>query len=472
MTHLWMPSAILFLTALVALSLDLISPETDKTLNLAVALLGTGIAAIVQVDNFSLEPAGLFHNMLWSDPLSWVASLIILGVTFLTLLVSHPYLQENKNNQAEYYGLILFASLGMLWMVSSQNLVTLFLALETFSLALYVLAGFDRANPRSREASLKYFLLSAFASGFLLYGLSLIYGATGSLDLSAIPALLAASGNQAGLVKAACVLFVIGLAFKVGAVPFHMWIPDTYEGAPTPVTAYLATAGKVAGFVMLIRVVQGIFLGTMPDWNLLWWVLALATMTVGNVLAIRQDNVKRMLAYSSIAQTGYILIGVLVLGQGSFPMVFYLFVYTLMTLGAFSLVLGWEGKAGQNLDISAYSGLGYKQPVAGFCMAVFMLSLTGVPPTGGFMAKFYLFSSAIKGGYLWLTILAVLNSAISAYYYLRILVYLYMRPESEAKGQVPPASDNARFAALLMALGVLLTGLWPSFFFLLSDYLK
>jgi NADH-quinone oxidoreductase subunit N len=341
----------------------------------------------------------------------------------------------------EYYALALFSTAGMVAMAAANDLVVIFLALEVMSIGVYVLAGVRRNETRSSEAALKYFLLGAFAAGFLLFGIALIYGATGTTRLEAIAARVASGvGEPSQFVLLGAGLLLVGFAFKVAAVPFHVWTPDVYEGAPTPITALMAVGVKAAAFAALVRVFGATFGHLAGEWKGLLWAIAAATMTVGNLLAISQKNVKRMLAYSSIAHAGYALIG-LVAGtaEAGSALLFYLLAYAAMNLGAFAVVVAL-GRVGEpNEEISCYAGLAGRRPLLAAAMAVFLLSLAGVPPLAGFAAKFYVFGAAVQAGYVGLAVVGVLNSLVSAYYYLWVIVQMYMY-----EGEVEPVPLRER----------------------------
>ncbi|MFQ6112428.1 MAG: NADH-quinone oxidoreductase subunit N, partial [Nitrospinota bacterium] len=370
----------------------------------------------------------------------------------------------------EYYCLILFATMGMILMAGGNNLLTIFLGVEVISISLYVLAGFLKTRARSNEAAVKYFLLGAFATGFLLYGIALIYGATGTTDLTRISAFAlkgAAQGNI--LLLAGMALLIVGLGFKLAAVPFHMWTPDVYEGAPTSVTAFMSAGPKAAVFAAFFRIFAAALPQLKPDWTALLWVIAVLTMTLGNVVALAQFNIKRMLAYSSIAHAGYLLIAVVVGDRlASSGLLFYLLAYTLMNLGAFGVVAALETREGGALDLRDYRGLGYKYPGLAFAMGVFMFSLSGIPPTAGFVGKFYIFSAAVNSGFIWLAVIGVLNSVVSVYFYLRVVVYMYML-EPTRELAAPPLSIYTVIALILTVLGTLGLGVFPSLFMELAQ---
>jgi NADH-quinone oxidoreductase subunit N len=343
--------------------------------------------------------------------------------------------------------------------------MTIFLGLETLSISLYILAGFLRDQIRSNESALKYLLLGAFASGFVLYGIALVYGATGSINLARVArALTLGQVHSPVLLTIGMGLLIIGFGFKVAAVPFHMWAPDVYEGAPTSVTAFMIVGTKAAAFAAFLRILLTGLPALLPDWSGVLWVLAILTMTVGNVVAIAQTNIKRMLAYSSIAHAGYILVA-LVTGAkfGSGSILFYLLAYSFMNLGAFAVIVALARREEERLVIDDYAGLGLRRPVLGAAMALFMFSLAGVPPTAGFMGKLYVFSAAIQSGYVGLAVIGVVNSVISAFYYLRITVVMYM---ASGSGEPLPerVAPTLALAILISAAGTLLLGLFPSRF--------
>ncbi|MFN8627139.1 MAG: NADH-quinone oxidoreductase subunit N [Candidatus Binatia bacterium] len=449
-------------TALLTMLVDLWmqGPDRDALGWIGLAgLLATSVAAIAiwktHLSAFSgavaLDAYGLFFTLLFC------------GGSGLTLLMSMNYLEFTDIRTGDYYSLVLFATVGMLLMATATDLIVLFLGLEVMSVAVYALAGIWREQQRSNEAALKYFLLGAFATGFLLFGIALLYGATGSTTLGAIAAAIDGPGaTDKALITAGMALLLVGFGFKVAAAPFHLWTPDVYEGAPTSITALMAVGVKAAGFAAFARVFLHTFASLSVDWVTLLWVLAALTMTVGNVTALLQRNVKRMLAYSSIAHAGYLLVGMVAGRQfGGAAMLFYLVGYTLMTLGAFAVVaaLGDRGQPNETLD--DYAGIGFRYPSLGLAMTVFMLSLAGVPPLVGFVGKFYIFSAAVRAGYVGLAVIGVLNSVISVYYYLGVLVRMYM---AEGAVAIPALSSRPYLVAtlLLAAAGTVLFGVFPS----------
>ncbi len=388
-------------------------------------------------------------------------ALLFLAAGVLVVLMSMNAVAETGMPAGEYYALIVFAIVGMIVMASATDLIVIFLGLEVMSISVYVLAGSWRTQERSNEAALKYFLLGAFATGFLLYGIALLYGATGAFRLDLLAERLPTAPDR-GVVLAGIAMLLVAFGFKVAAVPFHMWTPDVYEGAPTSVTALMAVAVKSAGFAAFVRVFLHGFGGMHADWSVLLWWMAVATMTLGNVLALAQRSVKRMLAYSSIAHAGYILVALTAGGQaGGAAALFYLLAYAFMTLGAFGVVLaiGRRGEPNENLD--DYAGLGFRAPLLGATMAVFMLSLTGIPPLAGFAGKFYVFSAAVREGYVGLAVIGVLNSVVSAGYYVRVLVSMFL---TAGERELAPVGGRPYLLTCIVisAVGTVLIGIFPA----------
>ncbi|MGH7229778.1 MAG: NADH-quinone oxidoreductase subunit N, partial [Nitrospiraceae bacterium] len=414
-----------------------------------------------------------FSDLVIVDPYACFWKLLLYLVTGLTILLSLPYLKEERIHLAEYYGFLLLSLSGMMVMVSAADLLTIYLGTELMSLSLYVLAGFKRFEARSLEASAKYFVLGAFSSGLLLYGISLLFGLTGSTRLSAIAAAINTLGLDDPGLAVAMMLLVVGFGFKMAIVPFHMWTPDVYEGSPTSVTAFMAVASKAASFAAFVRVFFEGLGGLKANWYILFFLVCLMTLALGNVVAIVQTNVKRMLAYSSIAHAGYALIGVVVAGQaeadaavrslGLSSVMLYLAVYSFMTLGAFAVVAMLRKGGVEGDEIDDFTGLAKRQPVPAFLMLVFMVSLAGIPPTAGFIGKFYLFLGAIKAGLTWLAVVAVIFSAISAYFYLRIVMVMYMREPQPSTEAMPHFSASPAMTLVLACAvaGVVLLGLFP-----------
>ena len=374
-----------------------------------------------------------FNGMVVLDSFSTFVNALLLLTGLLGVALAYDYIRRLGLERGEYYVLLLFSLTGMMLMAQAADLITVFLALELLSIPLYVLAAFARPRQESEEAGLKYFLLGAFSTGFVVYGIALVFGATGATSLHAIVEADSAGASNPLLLTIGAALILVGLSFKVGAVPFHMWTPDVYQGAPSAVTGFMAAGAKIAGFAALLRVFALAFPSLAADLTPILAVISALTMIVGNLLAISQTNIKRLLAYSSIAHAGYILMVFVPYGQRGVVAtsvaagLFYLVSYTLTNFGVWAVVIALEKKEGKGLEIADYAGLGRKHPRLAAAMAVFMLSLTGIPPTLGFVGKFYLFRAAIEGQFYLLAVIGVVTSLISAYYYLRVVVTMYMR---------------------------------------------
>ncbi len=452
-------------TALGTMLLDLCLSRRRQVWLGYVGLVGMLLTMVMLVRSFG-GAEQVIAEMLILDDFSRFFHLVFLLVAALTVLVSVRYVEQEGLYQGEYYALILIATLGMMVMASAGDLIMIFLGLETLSIPLYILAGFLRGRLRSNESALKYLLLGAFSSAFLLYGIAFLYGATGTTRLERMAAHLSRGvAWENPLVFLGIGLFLVGLAFKVAAVPFHMWLPDVYEGAPTPVTAFMIAGTKAAAFSALLRAF-GTALTPLPaTWVAPLWVLALLTMAVGNVAALTQQSIKRMLAYSSIAHAGYLLVA-LVTGtsRGFSSILFYLVVYAFMNLGAFAVIIALARRGEESPTLSAYAGLGFRHPALAFSMAVFMFSLAGLPPTGGFMGKLYIFTAAVEAEYVGLTVLAVICSLISVFFYLRVVVVMYMEEPREGLsglGLSPAILITLVLAvAATLQLGLLPAGVW------------
>jgi NADH-quinone oxidoreductase subunit N len=378
----------------------------------------------------------------------------------LTVMLSRSYTAREGIEHGEYYALILFAVAGMMLMAGAADLIILFLGLELMSISFYILAGFARRRMTSNEAALKYFLLGAFATGFLLYGIALLYGSTGTTNIAAITT-MAGSLLNSPLFLVGLGLVLIGFAFKIAAVPFHMWVPDVYEGSPTTVSAFMSTGGKAAAFSAILLVFAPKVVELTWQIQDLLAVIAALSMIVGNVIAIAQSNIKRMLAYSSIAHAGYILTGVVAANAyGSQGVLYYLAAYTVMNVGAFGVLSVLEKEEGKGLTFDEYTGLSSAKPLVAGLMALFMFSLAGIPPFAGFFGKYYVFAGAIQAGFTWLAIVGVLMSLVSAYYYLRLVVVMYFREPAGAFGG--PESRLAMSALLVSAIVIVGLGLFPT----------
>lgn len=419
-----------------------------------------GLSGSIILCGATMQPTGsAFHGMLAFGGTVNFFSLIFLVAALLTTALSREYLQKTHTNFGEYYLLIVFATLGMMIMASAADLIMIFLGLELMSICLYVLAGFIRKNLTSNEASLKYFLLGAFATGFLLYGIALLYGAAGTTNISVIVNNFAVLSSSK-LFWVGAGLLIIALGFKVGAVPFHMWIPDVYQGAPTPVAGFMSTGAKAAAFSAFVLVFAHKFENAERLQNTLA-ILAAGSMILGNIVAIAQSNIKRMLAYSSIAHAGYMLVGLAAGNQlGRSGIVFYLTSYLFMNIGAFAVLSLLEREGEKNLDFEDYRGLGSKKPFLAATMSIFMLSLAGIPPFGGFFGKYYIFVAAINSHLTWLALIGVLTSLISVYYYLRLVMLMYFQ---EGVMETPVRLSKASLAVITVAtLAIIQLGVFPS----------
>lgn len=469
-----LPELIVVVTACLVIALDPITPASRRDLlawlSLAALALCLGFTGWqISVQNVRVFA---FSDLVVIDAYARFWKVLLYGVTGLTILMSLPYLKAERIHLGEYYGFILLSLSGMMVMVSGADLLTIYLGTELMSLSLYVMTGLNRSKPRSLEAAAKYFVLGAFSSGILLYGISLLYGMAGSTKLASIASAIGTLGSDDPLVLIATILVAVGFGFKLAAVPFHMWTPDVYQGAPTSVTAFMAVASKAASFAAFMRVfVEGLG-GLKADWSLLFLLIALVTLVLGNVVAIVQTNIKRMLAYSSIAHAGYALIGFVAAGRavgpsGSTPglasVMIYLALYSFMTLGAFAVIGMLRKGAIEGEEIEDFTGLAKRQPLAAFLMLVFMVSLAGIPPTAGFMGKFYVFMAAVDAGLAWLAAIGLIFAAVSAYYYMRVVMVMYMRePDPAAVAPRLVTSPALSFVLACAVAGVILFGLFPN----------
>ena len=422
-----------------------------------VAAIGGAVYAYTQAG-----PA--FGGMLMVDGFATFFRVLVLVVGILTILPSYRFLARQDAETSEYHALLIFSIAGQCMMAAANDLIIVFIGLEISSIASYVLAGYFRDDKRSNEAALKYFLLGSFATAFFLYGVALIYGSTGSVNLTSVRAVI--SGQNAPspvFLGVAAALMFVGLGFKVSAAPFQIWAPDVYQGAPTPVAAFLSAGPKAATFAVFLRIFMTMFEPIGGGWEPLVWFSALLSMTIGNFAALMQTNIKRMLAYSSIAHAGYVMVALTARSQvGTAAAMFYLAAYALMNIGAFAVVSYLSGRGERYQNIEDFSGLAQKQPLTAAMFSIFLLSLIGVPLTGGFFGKFYIFKAALESHLVWLTVLGLLNSAVAAYYYLRILVMMYMREPGEAVDNAEPLTLGLRAALILPALGTLLLGIFPT----------
>ncbi len=465
-----LPLLILIGWACVLLLVDLFIPRLRKGWTAVLAAVGLAAALGITLAQAGLEQTA-FNNMVTLDRFGSFMNGLFLASGLLGIAIAYGYLKRMGIERGEYYVLILFSTAGMMLMAQAADLIIIFLALELLSLPLYVLSAWARPRTESEEAGIKYFLLGAFATGFVVYGIALVYGATGTTSLSAIAAAITAPGFSRDLLMIGAALILVGFGFKVAAVPFHMWTPDVYHGAPTPVTGFMAVGAKVAGFAALLR----IFATALPSLGEtmvpILWGLAAVTMVVGNIVAIAQTNIKRMLAYSSIAHAGYILMAFVAFGHPKFggdaiaSALFYLVAYALTSYGAWSVVIAVEKPDNQGLEITDFAGLGKRRPLVAAAMTVFMLSFIGFPPTLGLIGKFYLFRTAIEAGFVGLAIIGLVTSLISAYYYLRVVVVMYMR-EGEPRAESEPWLDLTTAGT---AIGTVALSLLPAALFTLAS---
>ncbi|HKY33711.1 MAG TPA: NADH-quinone oxidoreductase subunit N [Candidatus Polarisedimenticolia bacterium] len=474
-----LPELLLYAFAFLILIVSALLPPQDRKMIAWLSLVGTAMI-VPMVVRYARQLEGSAGSPVFSgdvavDGLGFFFKLIVLAGGLLSIMISIRYLDIERMQAGEYYALIMIATASMMFMASSLSLLMIFVSLETMALSVYILVGFLKENRKSNEAALKYFVLGAFSSAIFVYGASLVYGSTGSLQLDAIAKAAVPGGEGVELTVVGLILITVALGFKVAAVPFHMYIPDAYEGAPTAVTAFISTASKAAAFVVALRVFVTGFPGLFEYWAPLVALLSAASMTLGNVTAILQDNMKRMLAYSSIAHAGYALMGLLVAGQpgaaGDFGMKavgVYMMVYTFMNIGAFGLVIMLRRRDLVGDLVIDFSGLAKRSPVAAFTMLLFLLSLAGIPPLAGFMGKWYLFGAAVRGDWAWLAVLAVINSAISLYYYLRVVVCMYLKDPLTDE----PFSTSLPLNAALAIAGVMtvLLGIWPEHFLRLATF--
>lgn len=446
------PEIIMSIVACALLTIEVFVKDKTKDF-LGIICIGTALAAIYLIPS---SQGMTFGGMFISDGYSSYFKFIFLISLVLTILISFKFLQRENAEFGEYYSLLMFATAGMMIMASSADLILLYLGLELMALSTYILAGIKRHDTRSIESAMKYFLLGAFSSAILLFGISLLYGLTTSTNINHIAQHLKEAEKSYTLMMA-MIMVICAFAFKIAAAPFHMWAPDVYEGAPTSVTAFMSVGPKAAGFAVIGRVFLTAFETMQVDWTAILIGLAILTMAVGNILAVVQTNIKRMLAYSSIAHAGYALLGIVAgTAEGLQAVMVYLLIYTFMNIGAFTIVILLD----KGEKITDYNGLSKSHPLVAAMMLVFMFSLTGIPPTAGFIGKFNIFMAAINAGYTWVVVVAVCFSAISAYYYLRIIMNMYMKPlEKEVAIHPTPANGAALLISLLM---IFIIGIMPS----------
>ena len=457
-----MPEIILSFSGILLMLVEPFLTRARRTVLVTLAALGSGLALVSTIYPATL-PGAAFSELLRIDGFSVFVHVVVEAVAFLVIIGSSDYLDRERIQHGEYYALILFATVGMCVMSSAGELMTSFVGLETSSISTYILASYRRDAPRSNESAMKYFLLGSFATAFFLYGIALVYGATGTTQLARMSFPTTRAAER--LLDLGLALLLVGLAFKIAAAPFQLWTPDVYEGAPAPVTALMASGPKAAAFALLLRILATVgAAGTFWFWAL--WISAVLTMFAGNLAALAQSNVKRMLAYSSISHAGYILVALAAAAAsdqvelGVAAVLYYLAVYALMKLGAFILVSQLGGESERHMEIDDLRGLAVRQPVAAACFALFLLSLLGLPVTAGFLGKFYIFNAALASRLIWLAVLLAINSVIAAFYYLRVIVVMYMREPNQAW---PPAPVPwaVTFVLSIAAAGTFYLGLFP-----------
>jgi NADH-quinone oxidoreductase subunit N len=460
----FLPEIILTVVGTLVMVLEPLTPAGSKRVLGYNALAGL-ITALVASFAAGAYPGPAFSNMLVVDGFATFFRVLSIVVGILVVLASFAYLKRERAESGEYYALLLFSITGQCVMVAANDLIMIFIGLEISSIASYVLADYLRDDKRANEASVKYFLLGSFATAFLLYGIALIYGVTGTTTLTEIRGALTANALLTSdlLVGTSAALMFIGFAFKVSAAPFQVWAPDVYQGAPAPISAFLSAGPKAAAFAILLRVYMTAFGSVSAQWMPFIWGSALLTMVVGNFAALTQTNLKRLLAYSSIAHAGYVMVAVAAHSEiGIAAAMFYLAAYAFMNVGAFSIVAYFSRQGERYLNVQDLAGLGFRQPVTAALMSIFLLSLIGVPLTGGFFGKFYIFKAALDSNLVWLTILGLLNSAVGAYYYLRIIVVMYMHDPTESTADLPPLGVGLKTALWTSAAGTLILGIFPS----------
>ena len=463
-TSVLLPEIVLVGFALLVMFADILSQDEESGLKPMipwVALLGVAVTIVVCLMQWG-RPAETFQGAASADGFAFGLRLVVLAATALAILLSETYIPKLSRQTGEYYALLLLSAVGMMLMGAATDLIVLFLALETFSLALYILAGIDRGSARASEASMKYFLLGAFASSFFVYGAALVYGAAGSTQYDAIARALAI-GGELHLLYPGIALLIVGLGFKVSIVPFHMWTPDVYQGSPTPVTAFMSAGTKAAAFAAFVRLLIVALPAQQATWGWALAILAVLTMTLGNLSALHQSSLKRMLAYSSIAHAGYVLVGVTAGTTASAnAALFYLFAYTFMNMGALAVVIALEHEGESDALQSYASGLAQRRPALALGMAIFMFGLSGMPPLAGFFGKLFVFQAAVAGGWGWLAVIAMLLTVVGAYYYLRVIIAMYFGEPVALSGTETPGSTSLKVGMIAAALFTIAIGVLPS----------
>ena len=457
-----LPEIILAGTATILMVLVPLIKNKLSTLygNVSIAAMLAAMAAAVYGASI---PGMAFSNLLVVDHYATFFRVLVLAVGIASVLSSYQFIRRDQVEAGEFHALLLFSLSGQCLMVAANSLIMIFIGLEISSIATYILCGYLRDDKRANESALKYFLLGSFATAFFLYGVALIYGATGSTNILDIrQALASATPPPGAMVGAAMALMFVGLAFKVSGAPFQIWAPDVYQGAPTPVTSFMSAAPKAAAFAIFFRIFMTAFVERGASWEPMVWLCALLSMTVGNFAALLQNNVKRMMAYSSIAHAGYVLVALAAHSEiGTASAMFYLAAYACMNLGVFAVVVHLSGKGERHLSLDDFSGLAQRQPITAALLTILLLSLVGVPLTAGFSGKFFIFKAALQSNLIWLTVLGLLNSAVAAYYYLRLVVLMYMREPGEITRDLEPLPFTLQAALLLPVIGTVILGIFP-----------
>lgn len=462
-----LPILIVTIAGLLLMMLEVFMKEEIPAVFAGVSLTALAFAAMVPIIDWTMHKGGvkyvLFEGALTVDTYSYFFTVLLLAAAAITIVASWNYLPRERMGHGEVYSLLMFSLAGMLTLASGTSLIALFLGVEVMSIAIYVLVGARRQDIKGNESSIKYYILGAFSSGILLYGIALIYGATGSVQLEVIRDFLANPGEgKLPLLVVGLALLLVGMGFKVAAAPFHAWTPDVYEGAPAPITGFMATAVKAASFAFFLRVLAVGFLPIKGHWVEVVAALAVLTMFTGNIVAFVQTNVKRMLAYSSIAHTGYLMMGLVALtsapeGTAASAILYYLVAYTVTNLGAFACITFLSKQGEKLVEFDDYAGVAKKFPLIALLLGICMASLIGIPPTAGFFGKYYLFSSVIQQGFVWLAVIGIINSILSVYYYLRLVVVMYMK-EPKGDWKLTEGLLPARIAGIICVVVVIWAG--------------
>jgi NADH-quinone oxidoreductase subunit N len=459
-----LPELILTLVATLIMFLEAVLPEEKKRIFPALSVGALAVALWGAMAAFA-SPGPAFQGMLVVDGFATFFRVLVIIVGILSLLCSVQYLRRERSEGGEFHALVLFSVVGQSLMAAANELMMIFIGLEISSIATYILAGYLRDDKRNNESALKYFLLGSFATAFLLYGVAWIYGITGSTNLTEIRRVISSRdiAPSLALVGTAAAMMFVGFAFKISAAPFQVWAPDVYQGAPAPVSAFMSAGPKAAAFAVFIRVYMTAFESVSSRWEPILWASALLTMIVGNFAAITQTNIKRLLAYSSIAHAGYVMVAITANSQvGTAAAMFYLAAYAFMNIGAFAVVTHFARQGERFVAIDDMAGLAYRQPATAALLTIFLLSLIGVPLTGGFFGKFYVFKAALDANLIWLTVLGLLNSAVAAYYYLRIIVVMYMHEPGTATDGLQPLGAGIKTALWASAAATVILGVFPS----------